>query len=249
MTTLVKQDQEDFRIEEEIGPKQLERRKWIEVVEGMAEEIDPWDVSVASLADQYRTSLPDIGADNLELPGRMVWACAFFLRLKAEMLEERGDEAQFEEGFSEPSFDELFPYQEFETESYIPSLSIPLKRAPRARPTTGDLEAAFRRAKRDYQKRVRDSQDSSTEDTMDWGVDFGDQEGIRAKLNNFFQFLKDQLREKKRIIFSQLVEGEPRKEKLDKFVQLLHLKSEGKVECTQDRPFGEIKISLTDEQA
>lgn len=220
----------------------LGTRRWQEIVEDLVSDADPWEISVVEMARHYRRMVEGVDPDNLELTGRMVIVCAWFLRLKAEQLGGQklvGSEEEELIGWDEG----LYSYEDFGESSFVPLLNVPVKPVNKRLVSKGELREARDDALRVYSRRKeRYSYEMENEDSNWWGVEFQDTDGIRKKLDQLFEKVKTMFTRGKRVLFSHLLDQNSEDEKLSKFIQLLHLEGEGKVECKQDEPFGEIEI-------
>ncbi|MFP4588604.1 MAG: hypothetical protein ACLFN4_02545 [Candidatus Acetothermia bacterium] len=250
MATVIEEETETVSDEGEVFDlKTLRQRQWKNRLETLGDELDPWELSVSELARKYRDRLPGISSADLRLPARMVVACAFLLKLKAEGLMGRessnGDEAELD---SDLGVLEDYNYEDFAEEDFVPTLKLPVKRIPKRSAHTQELESGFRRAQRIYQQRQREFVEIEGRDSPDWGIHLGEGEGIRDRLHKLYVRVKEKVKRGSNLFFSQLLRKDTREEKLTTFVQLLHLEAEGKVNCSQDSPFGDIQISLAEEE-
>ncbi|MFW6005928.1 MAG: segregation/condensation protein A [Candidatus Bipolaricaulota bacterium] len=226
--------------------KDLTRPDWRERLDEYTYSADPWDVSVTELASGFMRELDKIGGKNLELSGRMVLTCAVLLRAKAEMLGGRvqsNEEEELEEDFNTG----FWGYEEFENDSYIPKLELPLKRMSERTVTTDELSQAFSSAVEVYERR-EERLEEEEETPHTWGMDLESESNFQVKLQRLYRKVKQKLSRGKEVLFSTLLDRDTKEEKFEKFMELLHLQSEGKVRCQQERPFSEIKIKLTDDE-
>lgn len=225
--------------------KDLARPDWRERLDEYTYSTDPWDVSVTELASGFMRELDRIGGKNLELSGRMVLTCAVLLRAKAERLGGR-DQPDEEEEFEEDLETGFWGYEEFENDSYIPELELPLKRMSERAVTTDELSQAFSSAVEVYERREERLEEEETPHS--WGMDLESESNFQVKLQRLYRKVKQKLSRGKEVLFSALLDRDTKEEKFEKFMELLHLQSEGKVRCKQERPFSEIKVELTGDE-
>ncbi|MCF7890808.1 segregation/condensation protein A [Candidatus Bipolaricaulota bacterium] len=225
--------------------KDLTQPDWRERLDEYTYSADPWEVSVTDLATGFRRELDEIGGKNLELSGRMVLTCAVLLRAKAERLGGRGQTDE-EEEFEEDLDAGFWGYEEFENESYIPELELPLKRMSERAVTTEELSQAFTSAVKVYERR-EERWEEEEETPPSWGMDLESESNFQVKLQRLYRKVKQKLSRGKEVLFSALLDRDTKEEKFEKFMELLHLQSEGKVRCKQESPFSEIKVELSDE--
>ena len=230
-----------------VSAKDLSRPDWRERLDDFAYSEDPWEISVADMASGFMRELDELGGKNLELSGRMILTCAVLLRAKAERLGGR-ENSEEEEGFEEEMDTGFWGYEEFENESYIPSLELPLKRMSERAVTKDELSKAFSRAVEVHKRRERRWDTEGEDSPYDWGMDFESEDNFRVKLQRLYRKVKEKLSRGKEVLFSSLLDRDTKEEKFNTFMELLHLQSEGKVRCKQERPFSDIKIELRDEE-
>ncbi len=220
---------------------------WRERIDEFACTKDPWQVSIGEMAEEFQRELDRLEGGNLDLSGRMVLTCAILLRAKAEGLGGRdtGEEEEFEEEM-DPEF---WGYEEFEDENYIPDLEVPLKRVNKRTVTRDELKGAFNKAIEVHERREERWGEVDEEVTPDWGMNLEGENNFRVKLQRLYRKVKEKLSRGKEVIFSTLLDRDTREEKFSTFMELIHLQSEGKIECEQEEPFGEIKVSLSEEES
>ncbi|MBS3736302.1 MAG: segregation/condensation protein A [Candidatus Bipolaricaulota bacterium] len=224
----------------------LTRPDWRERLDEYTYSTDPWDVSVTELASGFMRELDKIGGKNLKLSGRMVLTCAVLLRAKAERLGGR-DQTDEQEELEEDLNTGFWGYEEFENDSYIPELELPLKRMSERAVTTDELSQAFSSAVEVYERR-EERLEEEEETPHSWGMDLESESNFQVKLQRLYRKVKQKLSRGKEVLFSSLLDRDTKEEKFEKFMELLHLQSEGKVRCKQERPFSEIKVELTEDE-
>ncbi len=230
-----------------VSVKDLTHPDWRERLDEYAYSEDPWEISVVDLASGFMHELDETGGKNLELSGRMVLTCAVLLRAKAEMLGGRAGEDE-EEELEEDIDPGFWGYEEFENESYIPELELPLKRMSERAVTRGELSQAFSSAVEVHERREERWEMEEEESLYDWGMDLESESNFQVKLQRLYRKVKQKLSRGKEVLFSTLLDRDTKEEKYNKFMELLHLQSEGKVRCKQERPFSEIKVELADDE-
>ncbi|MFB6215321.1 MAG: hypothetical protein ABEI54_05550, partial [Candidatus Bipolaricaulia bacterium] len=149
--------------------KDLTHPDWRERLDEYTYSTDPWEVSVTELASGFMREIDEIGGKNLELSGRMVLTCAVLLRAKAERLGGR-DRPDEEEEFEEDLDTGFWGYEEFENDSYIPELELPLKRMSERAVTRDELSQAFSSAVEVYERREEHLEEEE-ETPYSWGMD------------------------------------------------------------------------------
>lgn len=229
---------------ESINSETLSSPHWEEMLDQYASYEDPWEISVINMARDFQRQLENLQDDDFELSGRMVISCAVLLRVKAQELGERQGSTEEDEqmdDFIEPDF---LAYEEFEDDQFVPTLDVPVKRINKRAVTADELETAYEDAERVYRRRKKRREDESREEEPDWGLDFGDEENFQVRLQRLYRRVKQKWSQGKRVLFSKLLNRETREEKFNTFLELLHLQSDGKINCKQDEPFSDIVIEV-----
>ena len=230
-----------------VSVEDLTRPDWRARLDEYTYEKDPWDISVVDLASGFMRELDETGGKNLKISGRMVLTCAVLLRAKAEMLGGR-DQSTEEEEFEDDFDSGFWGYEEFENESYIPELELPLKRMSERSVTRDELSQAFSSSVEVHERRKERREEEEEDSPYGWGMDLESESNFQVKLQRLYRKVKQKLSRGKEVLFSTLLDRNTKEEKFNTFMELLHLQSEGKVRCKQEKPFSEIKIELNDEE-
>jgi chromatin segregation and condensation protein Rec8/ScpA/Scc1 (kleisin family) len=225
----------------------LNTPEWRDVLDWYAYSGDPWEVSVRDTAQGFQEKLDEMNGDNLELSGRMVLTCAVILRAKAEGLKEEDESEEAEEASG--GFDEGFwGYEEFDNENYVPDLDVPLKRIQERTISRNELSQAFDSAIKVHRRRKGRHEEEEEPEDQDWGMELQEESNFRVRLQRLYRKVKEKLSRGKEVLFSRLLRESTKEEKFEKFMELLHLQSEGKVKCKQEEPFSDIKVELAKEE-
>jgi len=225
----------------------LSRPEWREVLDWYAYSGDPWEVSVRETARGFQETLDEMEGDNLELSGRMVLTCAVILRAKAEGLKQEDESEEMEEAGEE--LDEGFwGYEEFDSENYVPDLEVPLKRMQERTISRSELSQAFDSAINVHRRRKGRHEEEEEPEGRDWGMELEEESNFRVRLQRLYRKVKEKLSRGKEVLFSRLLNENTKEEKFEKFMELLHLQSEGRVKCRQEEPFSDIKVELAEEK-
>ncbi len=214
---------------------------WQEMLDQYANNRDPWEISVMELARDFEQQLDNLQRKDFELSGRMVISCAVLLRVKAQELGER-EESTEEEEFDEMIEPDFLAYEEFDSDQFIPTLEVPIKRINRRSVTKNELESAFHEAIEVHERREERREEESEVRDTDWGINLENKEGFRVRLERLYRRVKQKLSQGKQVLFSTLISRDTKEEKFNTFLELLHLQSEGKLYCRQEEPFSDILI-------
>jgi segregation and condensation protein A len=210
--------------------------------------MDPWDIDVALLARRYREHLQALRELRFELPGRMVLACSILLRVKSDDLLARARPARDGDllGALEDALDDD---EELWQEPVAPEeFSLPLLRRPTRNVTLEDLRRAFAAAMIVSSRRQQRAQAVDLVDDEDYdpfaqfeigGTDFTD------RLHSLFSKIKQLLSGRTVLSFFKLLDRGGTEERVERFFEVLHLASQGQIDCRQKEFLGDIEITLT----
>ncbi|MFP3952787.1 MAG: hypothetical protein ACLFVS_01530 [Candidatus Acetothermia bacterium] len=227
-----------------INPETLASPYWQDILDQYASYEDPWEISVVKMAQDFQRQLKELQEEDFELSGRMVVSCAVLLRVKAQELGDRSSEGIEEDEFDDFVEPDFLAYEEFEDEQFVPTLEVPVKRLNRRAVTRDELEVAFEDAARVYRRREKRRDAEPDLDDPDWGLDLEDGEDLHVRLQRLYRKVKKKWSRGKKVLFSTLLNRKTKEEKFHTFLELLHLQSEGKVECHQEEPFSEILVEV-----
>lgn len=224
----------------------ISKQKWEILLDRFTSDMDPWDIDIVRLAERYRDYIKKSKKFDFELPARIILICSILLRMKANFLE---DEEEFEEieeeveDFEEIPLDLEEMEEEEEPDLFIPDMELPVKKKPNRKVTLDELKDALEKAIKIEEKR-EERQDKREEN---YGIEI-DKKSINSRLNGLMDKLKSiYSNNKDKVKFSQVLNKKDKREKIEKFVQVLHLENDEKVKCMQPEFLGEILIELEKE--
>jgi chromatin segregation and condensation protein Rec8/ScpA/Scc1 (kleisin family) len=228
--------------EHEFSFDQLQGRDWEDTLERFTEDMDPWAIDIVELADRYKSYLDRMDRLELEIPGRMAVVCATLLRMKTHVM--RGLDEDEPEPREEEFLDEEIDdgHDEWMDEIKIPEKTIepPVKNRPQRRVSLDELKDALDRAM-DIQERRQERQEVRREEEQDFldieAKDIQEKlDGLMDRLQTFFSGSSDGVR------FEEVLERRDREERIDTFIQILHLETDDEIRCKQEEFFGDIEI-------
>lgn len=200
---------------------------WEEVIQSIIEDenINPWDVDIIKLVDAFMNYLRNLTKFDFRVPARFILIAAVLLRMKCEVLVVK----------------ELKPKEEkpSELDVNVPLLDMPIVRVPKRKVTITDLigalskAIAFEERKTDRKMRVRKTVENLIVPVED----------IEVRIKRVY----DEIYSRKETKFSELVGKWDRPMIVEKFIPVLHLSNSGVITCEQNELFGEIFISLKEE--
>jgi len=203
--------------------------------------IDPWDIDLTKLTEAFIGYLAKMKRMDFRMPAKYVIIAAVLLKMKADHLDFID---MVKDAMAGPQLPEVEPED----------MEAPLDEAPAAPPNFDavslherrvhhrkvmfeELVFALRRAMRtEHRKEMRD-----TKGRAEIRIERVD---ISKRINELYNRIDQVLAKLKgdEVPFSSVVDAWTRESILKTFVPLMHLDSEKKVDCHQEKPFDEIFI-------
>ncbi len=192
------------------------------------EQIDPWDIDITKLTQNYIERVRKMRELDLRMPARVIFAAAFLLRMQSETLTlTKSDDSRFDELFGRGEGEDI-PSEEPEI---VPLLQLHLTRKPVRKITLSDListlETAFEKS---HKERALPHQIALHFPEVDIV------ELIERLYRKIYSIPEN------RIPFSTLLPEKTANAAVDAFLPLLHLVQEQKVDFEQESLFSEIFI-------
>ena len=209
-----------------------------------SEQMNPWDIDVALLAQKYLETLKKLKETNFFLSGKVVLAAAILLKIKSDKLLTE-ELARLDSQLFPQEAEELEELSDFINPQVKPNpiLTIKTPQARRRKVTIQDLVDALEKSLEvDKIRKLRRLQEQEVplnlkipEKKMD----------ITEKIKEIYSKITSFLSSKKeKLTFTKLVNSENKEEKVYTFIPLLHLENQNKGCMEQEEPFGEIEIKL-----
>ncbi|WP_456475326.1 segregation/condensation protein A [Candidatus Pyrohabitans sp.] len=203
----------------------------------ISEEMDPWDIDIADIAQRFLEKVKRMQKLNLRLSGRAILAAAILLRMKSESLLPGEEEAE-EEYFEAPEAEEV----ERRIED-IPAIPVPARRRTERKTTLFELIDALQRALGEEMLR-RNFPRTRVKPKLVIQVD---EEGIRKKIDKVYERVKRLCSRGEVIHFFDLVEDRSnRLLVVETLLCLLYLDAQRKINVWQEELFSEIFVSLVE---
>lgn len=237
---------------ERIGHEELydmllsQELSWQEIIYGLikSEQLNPWDIDLAFLAQKYIERIKSLEEESFFLSSKVLLAASILLRIKSEMLLERYIRALDEILFGKAEEEQkpfFFPSFSLEDTELLPKTPLPRQR----RITLQELMQALDKAIETEQRRVR-KEVAMQEARKDASITLPKfyiniRQRIKEVYGKIIMFLKTT--KKGKMTFTELA-GTTRVEKISTFVPLLHLDSDQRIFLEQEKPFDEIFITL-----
>jgi segregation and condensation protein A len=235
---------------------------WERVLERFTEDMDPWAIDIVELADRYKSYIERLERFDLEVPGRIIVVGAVLLRMKAEILREAyedGDTAEVDreepldelehemEEIIDEEADELEPVEDDQLRIPEAVPEPPVKKKAQRKVTLDELKDALEKAVEIEEEREERQEERKEAD--DYGIEV-EEDDISNRLNQLYSSLRDRISssDDTAVTFSELVEEQRKQEKIDKFVHIMHLETDQKVQCMQEEWLGDLKIEVLEQE-
>lgn len=224
----------------------LAEQPWEETLDLLTADMDPKEIDIAVLADRYRDYINELQELNLSVSARAVRILAALLNIKAMALD--GEEPLQEEQENPMDFDGEMEEIEEDPGPGLeqgPELEMPVKPKPKRRMELDELKGALedaievkeRREQRQEQRQELDQQFEMQEETLN------------DKVNSLFSRVKDLVSSEDKVHFSRLLEEKTNEERIEKFMHVLHLENDKRVQCIQEEFLGDLHVKPEDEVA
>lgn len=212
-------------------------------------QMDPWDVDVSVLSQQYIDHLHKLQEQDLQVSGKVLLAAAILLRIKSNKLLD-DDLSEFDRLLAGSDLSEEQFYDELEQElargeelavkedfELIPKLP----QARRRKVSVYDLVKALEKALEVKQRRILDYAPPQ----MDFPVKKFD---ITEAITSLYDLISKHISAgQSALTFDLLVDGKSKEQRVHTFIPLLHLCNQHKVIAEQEVSFGTINISLEED--
>lgn len=218
---------------------------WQTIIQNLvkSEEMDPWDIDVAKLANSYLETLRKLEQMNFAISGKVILAAALLLKMKSNKLVEE-DLIRFEslinppEESYEPEFNDI-NLEEIEENQVVVIPKIPQPR--RRKVSVEDLVTALQQALEVNKRRVIRQLDEINAPKVEIP---GKKIDITKVIRELYTKITSYFRTNEHLTFTQLVKSDRKEDKIATFVPLLHLDTQRRILLNQEEHFGEISITL-----
>ena len=212
-----------------------------------SEEMDPWDINVSLLTKKYIDTIKNLKKLDFRLSGKVLLAAALLLKIKSNRLV--GEDlnhldrlfAANEEEDEFGDFEDSLQQQEYDT----PPGLYPRTPQPRKRKISiYDLVGALDKALEVKKRRVLQNMPEATIEIPKRNFDITKLiKGVYGRIMAFFSKVNDQ-----KLFFSKILPSDSRDDKVATFLPLLHLTTTGKIDLHQQDHFGDIEITLENQE-
>ena len=239
--------------------------KWQSIIYELirSKKIDPWDIDLNKFSQEYLKTIENLKKLNFRISGKVVFAAAIMLKIKTKHLglddfillsdekdEDILEEEYFDDEYLDPDEERIMKLSKHirhnTKKKYLikPRLEGPRKRKVTVVELMDALKKAIevdrRREKRKAKAKivVPDKIYEAKKDLLPKKII-----EIREKLSKLFKLNKRQ-----KIAFSNLLNEHSPKERVEKFLPILHIANGGEIHIHQEKPFSELLLEVLDER-
>ncbi len=208
-------------------------------------KMDPWNIDIAALANQYLAAVQKLDGNDLRLPANAILCSALLLKFKARVLKLSSIEEL------DPEEEALLQKQELlaaEEKKYFDEYFPDLKLEHKVREGKVSLDALVDLIEGMLEKTKKGGSDQRLIERPDFKIPVSDY-NLDKKMAELFKLIQKTVDETGLTLFSRVVSGKEIVQIVDSFIPLLFLANKQKVNIWQDDFFGEIFIALNKEKA
>lgn len=210
-------------------------------------DVDPWNMDIVNLTDQYIEELNKMKELDIRLSGRAILASSILLRMKSDVLLELGEEEDEEQ--KEKELEEELQ-EEFEEIENVDPIVPPARRVKRYYSMDELVEALDEALDEDRDKenpsekqKSRTKRKKKTKKEMINEIRVKDHRAnIKSNVEDLHEEIKNEYQKGEKVKFNDLVLESTPKGISRTFLYLLYLINEDKVEIDQKNEYGEIFI-------
>jgi len=223
--------------EENILQLIIQKESWEEVLYHIVslENLDPWNIDLVKLTERFMEYINKMEQLDFRIPAKIIFVAAILLRLKADYLSIFEEEEKFEE--VEQKQKEMV---DLGIDPELIKLGIPMKRMPKRQVTLDELIIALKKAM--VVKERREERRFLIQQRLRLEVV---EEDITKRIEDMMKEIDELMRKMQdnKLKFRDVVKKWNRDEIVKKFIPMLHLDHNQKIECSQEDFFKEIYIS------
>jgi chromatin segregation and condensation protein Rec8/ScpA/Scc1 (kleisin family) len=229
----------------------MAEQPWEETIDFLTQDMPADEIDIAVLAQRYREYIDELQEFDLGVPATAIRVCAALLNLKAAVTLDYEDELEDEEPENPMDFeeDELMEEEDEDNEPDLeapPELEMPVRPKPKRRMQKSELKDALRDAM-EVKERREERQEERQE--MDEQFEF-EEETLQDKINSLYDTLRGFVSSKSRnrVHFNKLLDEDTNEERIEKFMHVLNLENDKKVEVIQKEFLGDLHVKPEDEE-
>lgn len=196
----------------------------------VAEDLNPWDIDIIRLADAFAKYISKLREMDFRVPAKVILTCSIFLRMKSEALKVQEDNERAKRQMPERKPLDI---------SDVPqTLQMPSSRRPIRKVTLEELVAALEKA-----FEVKEKKDRRWEEKVKTIEVHEDK--IEERIEQLYKIVMEILSSgMEKVPFKNIVDIWRRENIIKKFMPMLHLAQENRIEYEQEELFKDIFIRL-----
>lgn len=209
------------------------------------EQLDPWDIDLAVLADKYVETIQLLEEADFFVSSKILLACSLLLRLKSEILinsyiQDLNDALYGRKEDKHTELERIF-VSEDELPTLVPRTPMARHKKVTLQELMGALNSAIETENRRIKKEIKGRQAEKSALIVMPKDSFIP---LKVRVKNIFGIVKNYIGVdgKESVKFSEMAES--KEERLASFVPVLHLSNDGKVFLRQPKHFEDIHITL-----
>lgn len=206
-----------------------------------SEEMDPWDIDISLLSSRYLETIRKLKATSLFISGKVLLASAILLKIKSDKLLTENIAAFDQLMYPSEDIEQLDDFVQQQGKEEVPQLLLKTPQSRKRKVTLNDLMQALQKAIDINQRRIFKASEERYIEKATLPEKVID---ISELIKTVYEKIKSFFMHKETLTFTELVSSNKKEDKILTFIPLLHLANESKVILDQDKPFGEINISL-----
>jgi len=208
------------------------------------EQLDPWNIDIAILADRYMVVIQQMEEMNFFVSSKVLHACALLLRLKSEILVNRDlpalDEALYGKKEETKPLQIKIEIDEDELPLLIPKTPLPRSRRVSLQELMSALNQAIETENRRIRKEIKTRQAQKATDIV---MPHLNRIPLKDRIKIIYDLIKQRLVEELvEMKYSELAPS--REEKISSFLPVLHLNSESRLHLHQPQHFEDFLLSV-----
>jgi segregation and condensation protein A len=197
-----------------------------------SEKLDPWNIDVVEIAEEYIRRIKSMKLLDLHVPANLILAAAILLRFKSDAL-------RFEE-------EEQVVSEEVYVGEGLPSVEIPIlelrtRIPPKRKVTLEELMLTVEKVFEDQRKKEERASEIKIPPVMNIQMPEFD---IEERMDGFYERIKKEKDAEGLVLFSSLLKNNSKEEIIHALLPILHLAQKGLIFIFQEKMFGEIFIRV-----
>ncbi len=197
--------------------------------------IDPWDVDIVRLSDEFMAKVREMQKLDLSLHANVILASAILLKYKSDYLK----------AFTAPPITMMpeEPVEQAMRFSEIPELSMVARIPPRRQVTVSELMAEMEKVIRYESDEIKRAPRGSITEIVDLNIQEDD---IEKRMEEIMSRIKTNVDETGFATFSSVLKEKTSMEIVYTLLSILHLAQNQVIDIRQEKLFGEILICMLD---